>query len=102
MPKMQLNFYILKYIICNNNLNRKRDNITAINRFVISFCLYKGLCLAHKHLTGQMRCSHLVLLFEFSVKNITLNGIIPFSCSFIFGYTEGKHLVFQKLNSRFR
>ena len=32
-----------------------------------------GFGLAHKHLTGQMRCSHLVLLFEFSVKDNTHN-----------------------------
>ena len=56
-----------------HSANRKRDNVPAINRFVISFCLYKGLGLAHKRLIGQMRCSHLVLLFEFAVKSITLN-----------------------------
>ena len=39
----------------------KRDNISDTNRFVISFCLYMGLGLAHLHLTGQMRCSHLAV-----------------------------------------
>ena len=53
--------------------NRKRGNFSAINRFVSSFCLYRGspkrkyelwgftymgMGLAHLHLTGQMRRLH--------------------------------------------
>ena len=39
--------------------------------FLLFFCLYVGLGLAHLHLTSQMRCSHLTAIFKFSAKNLT-------------------------------
>ena len=38
--------------------------------FSLSDC-NMGLGLAHLRLTSQMRCSHLVMFFKFSAKNIT-------------------------------
>ena len=37
----------LHFRVSGNFTGRKRDNISATNRFVISFCRYKGLGLAH-------------------------------------------------------
>ena len=59
--------------------NRKRDNISATNRFVISFCRYKGLGLAHFVFDRSNAMLALSEIFEFSDKNITLFQL----CSFI-------------------
>ena len=61
----------LHFRVSGNFTDRKRDNISAKNRFVISFCRYKGLGLAHLRLTSQTRCSRLTVLSKFSAKNIT-------------------------------
>ena len=45
--------------------NRKRDNISATNRFVISFCCYKGLGLAHKAFDRSNAMLALHVIFQF-------------------------------------
>ena len=51
---------------------RKRARIEGFFSFTLAlFCLYIGLGLAHLHLSGQMRCSHLTVFFKFSAKSIT-------------------------------
>ena len=49
----------LHFRVSEKFTGRKRDNITAINRFVISFCRYKGLGLAHSAFvrTNQSACA---------------------------------------------
>ena len=45
-----------KMLTCQHlrtNTNRKRDNFSATNRFVISFCLYKSLALHVLRLTDN-------------------------------------------------
>ena len=56
---------------------KKRARIEGfISFYSCSFCLYKGLGLAHLRLTGQTRCSHLAAFFKFSAKNTTPTAIL--------------------------
>ena len=51
-------------LLANISSNRKREDVSAMKTDLFSLCRrYRGLGLAHLHLTSQMRCSHLA---EFS------------------------------------
>jgi hypothetical protein len=65
------------FVIFAKGYKQKREH-SATNRFVLSFVRYKGYGLAIMHLTAQMRCSHLVVIFKASAKNI------PMICAFLF------------------
>ncbi|MBQ7223996.1 MAG: hypothetical protein IJX06_00335 [Clostridia bacterium] len=52
--------------------NKKRENILAMNRFVLSFCCYKGLGIAQCSFDQSNAMLALSGDFKFSAKNITL------------------------------
>ena len=55
---------------------KNRARIEGIYPFILAlFCLYRGLGLAHLRLTSQTRCSHLMVFFKFSAKNIAKYGV---------------------------
>ena len=76
-------FHESEYIDRKKN---KSKNRRIFSSYSCSFCLFRGSpkrsmsfwgsriwvwALPIMHLTGQMRCSHLVVFFKFSAKNIT-------------------------------
>jgi hypothetical protein len=61
----------LHFRVSGNFTDRKRDNISDKNRFVISFCRYKGLGLTHTAFVWTNAMLALSGIFKFSAKNIT-------------------------------
>ena len=57
---------------------QKRDNISATNRFVISFCRYKGLGLAHNAFDRSNAMLALSGVFIFSAKSSTHYSLLVF------------------------
>ena len=109
----------LHFCVSKNFTKQKKERIFRKNRFVLSFCLYKGLGLAHAAfvLTNAMLAFSGV--FEFSAKNITdystslfpaLEDIAPLSggrtlaaifSSCFFDNTPKKNVVFDQLTPEF-
>ena len=66
---------------------KKRDNISATNRFVISFCCYRGLGLAHNAFDRSNAMLALSGIVKFSAKNIT-HLLRAFLCKLSLGLGE--------------
>lgn len=80
-----------KYVIAGGTVSKyityrkkadKKESISAINRFVLFFCLYMGLGLALDCvLTGQMRCARLVEISDSPLR-------VPPICDAVFSYKK--------------
>ena len=62
----------LHFRVSENFTGKKRDNISAMNRFVISFCRYKELGLARIAFDRSNAMLALSGISKFSAKNVTV------------------------------
>ena len=68
----------LHFRVSENFTGEKRENISATNRFVLSFCRYKGLGLAHIAFVQTNALLALSGIFKFFAKNIAHSFVFIF------------------------